>query len=91
MFDYDHATFQILLKNDSTFIIRYLNNIPKGMDSEYNYSSDRISIIWDMENHEEIVLLVIDYFNSEKYWYHSKDLLSALFVGLKEVQSDNAM
>lgn len=44
-----------------------------------------------MENHEEIVLLVIDYFNSEKYWYLSKDLLSALFVGLNEVQSDNAM
>lgn len=91
MFDYKHSIFEILLRNDSTFIIRYLNNIPKGIDSENNYSSDRISFIWDMDNHEDIVMLVIDFFNSEKSWYRTKDLLYALFIGINENQRANAL
>ena len=85
-FDFKNELFLKLLKNDSSFIIEYLDSIYDANKIRYDYYDESFKEIWQLDNYKEIVLIGINYFNT-KLFLLSEDTSNLFFQQLGEYDS----
>lgn len=89
-FDFKQELFVRLLQLNSNFFIKYLSLIYKDNNSIHTHASEKYTVIWQLDNYEELVLSAIDYFIANKIRLYSRDLPMMFFNGLGE-HNNNAL
>lgn len=85
-FDFKNELFLKLLRNDTGFLIEYIDSIYDADKTRFDYYAENFKEIWQLDNYKEIVLLGINYFNT-KLSLLSEDIPKMFFQQLGEYDS----
>lgn len=81
-FDYKRKVFIQLLQLDNIFIIQYLDTIHYESISLRNFYEEHFELIWDLENHEAIIMTAIEYIANRPIIAFNEDIYAAFFMNL---------
>jgi hypothetical protein len=90
-FDYEGKSLLELLKLDETFFGEYVQYHTK----QHYYLSireyDHLSIVWNLENAEQLVRQQLDFLTKEKYFFAREDFANAFFKDLEPANKISAL
>lgn len=90
-FDYDKKLLKTLLQHDSNIIIRLLKFYYKNRISYYDIEHKHYDFIWELENSEEIINSIFEYYINSETYYFSKSSISAFFPSLEDKNGMKAL
>ncbi len=77
-FDHDFKSFLEIVRLDNRYLVEYLEFWSKDHRLSIRDHTG-ISIIWQLENAEEVLFAAFDYLTDKKLFYHRKDFCNAFF------------